>query len=53
MLEREISELLGYGLREGLLNSDNEIYARNRLLHILHLNEWDETQAQVQGMELT
>lgn len=53
MLEREISELLGYGLREGILNSDNEIYARNRLLHILHLNEWDETQAQVQGMELT
>lgn len=52
MLEHEISELLTYGIREQLLQEEDVIYARNRLLHLLHLEEWDETKASAHGMAL-
>ena len=51
-MEHIISELLAYGLRKRILHPENEIYARNRLLHLLDLDEWNEAHASVRGMEL-
>lgn len=39
---QDIQNLLDYGLQEKLIEAEDVIYARNRLLSVLHLYEWQE-----------
>lgn len=39
---REIERLLIYGLKKGLITEDDKIFARNSLLDILNLDNYEE-----------
>lgn len=39
---QDIQDLLDYGIREGLLETEDIVYARNRILSVLGLNEWQD-----------
>lgn len=47
-----IRELVSYGLKNGLVEAEDEVYTVNRLLEILHLDEYVEDAAAPSGMEL-
>ena len=39
---RELENLLSYGITEKLMEAEDKIYVRNRILAVLNLNEWKE-----------
>lgn len=47
-----IRELVSYGLKNELVEAEDEVYTVNRLLEILHLDEYVEDAAAPSGMEL-
>ena len=42
MINQAIKALVGYGLDTGLITRADEIYARNQLLEVLGLDEYEE-----------
>ncbi len=42
MIDQRISELLAYGHKTGLLGEGDEIYARNQLLEVMGLSDFEE-----------
>ena len=42
MIDRAIRDLVLYGERAGLLEKEDEIYARNRILEVLGRSEYTE-----------
>lgn len=41
---KEIKRLINYGLDKGLIHKEDELYTRNRLLEILKLDEYEDTE---------
>ncbi len=41
---KQIKRLINYGLEKGLINKEDELYVRNRLLEILKLDEYEEVE---------
>ena len=42
MIEQAIADLLGYALRVGLIEDCDRVWAANRLLEALKLDNWEE-----------
>lgn len=42
---REIKRLINYGLDKGLIDAEDELYVRNRLLEVLGLDEYEDIEA--------
>ncbi len=42
-IEKTLAKLIDYALNKGLITSEDEIYARNKLLDCLELTEWEGT----------
>lgn len=47
---KEIKRLIGYGLDKGLINKEDRMYVRNRLLEILRLDEFEDIEADVEKL---
>ncbi len=43
MVSKSIKKLVNYGIDTGLISKADEIYARNRILEILHVDEYKES----------
>lgn len=39
---KEIKRLINYGIQKGLIQEQDEIYSRNRILEILHLDDYED-----------
>ena len=39
MISQSVKKLVAYGLATGLIEKEDEIFARNRILEILHIDE--------------
>ncbi len=52
MVYDAIKGLVEYGQKTGLLKEDDEIYARNQLLEVLRLNEYEEPEGPVESEDL-
>lgn len=50
MMNRYISELIAYSLKNGLIGEEDRIYTTNRLLEVLGMEEFEQTEPM--GMEL-
>ncbi|AOT71583.1 UDP-glucose--hexose-1-phosphate uridylyltransferase [Geosporobacter ferrireducens] len=48
---REIKCLIHYGIQKGLLDPQDEVYARNRILEILHLDEYEAVRVDAESLE--
>ncbi|MBR2893758.1 MAG: UDP-glucose--hexose-1-phosphate uridylyltransferase [Clostridia bacterium] len=44
MISESIKKLVNYGLDTGLISKADEIYTRNRILEILHIDEYEESE---------
>ena len=42
MVYEAIRELVRYGLEKGLITEDDAIYARNQILEVLKMDEYEE-----------
>ncbi|MCM3574461.1 UDP-glucose--hexose-1-phosphate uridylyltransferase [Mesobacillus subterraneus] len=50
----EIENLIAYGMKEGLLEKEDKIYARNRILAVLKIDDWDDSAANMENnLDLT
>lgn len=47
---KEIKRLIGYGLDKGLINKEDRMYVRNRLLEILRLDEFEDIEADAEKL---
>lgn len=47
----EIKRLLNYGIQKGLIAAEDEIYARNRILEVLQLDEYVEQEIETEVLE--
>lgn len=45
MIHTNIFELVNYGVDNGLIDSDDRVYVTNRILEVLHLKEYEESQS--------
>ena len=52
MIYEAVRDLVQYGLETGLLEKDDEIYARNQLLAVLGLDGYEEPEPPVSGRPL-
>ncbi|MDR1966167.1 MAG: UDP-glucose--hexose-1-phosphate uridylyltransferase, partial [Synergistaceae bacterium] len=52
MIERYIAQLILYGLERGILDARDEAYARNRLLSALRMDDYGESEADAEKLEL-
>ena len=43
MISKSIKKLVNYGIETGLISRADEIYARNRILEILRVDEYKES----------
>lgn len=48
---KEIQRLISYGLRKGLIFKEDELYVRNRLLEILGLDDFEETEPEHEDLK--
>lgn len=51
-VNRLVKELVSYGLENGLVAAEDRVYTINRLLEILHLDDYVEEDTPASGMEL-
>ncbi|HYF84770.1 MAG TPA: UDP-glucose--hexose-1-phosphate uridylyltransferase [Clostridia bacterium] len=47
---KQIKRLINYGLDKGLINKEDELYVRNRLLEILKLDEYEDIEADTEKL---
>ncbi|MHB1393252.1 MAG: UDP-glucose--hexose-1-phosphate uridylyltransferase [Clostridia bacterium] len=47
---KQIKRLINYGLDKGLINKEDELYVRNRLLEILKLDEYEDMEADAEKL---
>jgi UDPglucose--hexose-1-phosphate uridylyltransferase len=47
---KQIKRLINYGLVKGLINKEDELYVRNRLLEILRLDEYEDLEADAESL---
>lgn len=47
MIDRAIDMLITYGLKTGLITDEDVIYARNRVLEVLQLDEYEQNDAEM------
>lgn len=52
MIDREIKKLVTYGIERHLLEKEDAIYTTNRLLSLLKLEEYEETEEEYEAVEL-
>ena len=52
MIYESIKKLVSYGLETGLITESDKVYATNRLLEALGLDEYDEPQQEFSGIDL-
>lgn len=52
MVDENIAKLVAYGLERGLLRAEDRIYARNRILSVLHMDSYEEPEAEFHNIEL-
>ncbi|MCD7904947.1 MAG: hypothetical protein LUG24_05100 [Clostridiales bacterium] len=52
MIEKVLNKLIFYGLERGLIEKDDEIWARNTLMGLLKLSDWRETEEASEHREL-
>ena len=45
MIQKRISDLIGYGLKTGLIEEADKVYTVNGLLELFGLDEWEEIQS--------
>lgn len=45
MIQKRISDLIGYGLKTGLIEEADKVYTVNGLLELFGLDEWEETKS--------
>lgn len=48
---KEIQRLINYGLGKGLIFKEDELYARNRLLEVLGLDEFEPAEVEAENLE--
>ena len=55
MINQSIKKLVAYGLETGLITKEDEIFARNRILEILHIDEYtaDDSECVCENLEET
>lgn len=55
MIIQSVKKLVAYGLSAGLIEKEDEIYARNRILEILHIDEYtaDDSECVCESLEET
>ena len=55
MVNQSIKKLIAYGLSTGLIEKEDEIFARNRILEILHIDEYtaDDSECICDDLETT
>ncbi len=55
MISQSVKKLVAYGLSAGLIEKEDEIYARNRILEILHIDEYtaDDSECVCESLEET
>ena len=46
MVYQAIRELVQYGLEKGLITEDDAIYARNQILEVLKMDEYEEPEGE-------
>ncbi len=52
MISKSVKKLVNYGLATELISKADEIYARNRILEILHIDEYKESEDKCAGTNL-
>ncbi len=52
MISSSVKKLVNYGLATELISKADEIYARNRILEILHIDEYKESEDKCTGADL-
>ena len=52
MISKSIKKLVNYGIETGLISRADEIYARNRILEILRVDEYKESAEKFEGAAL-
>ncbi len=52
MISKSVKKLVNYGLETELISKADEIYARNRILEILHIDEYKESPDKCEGADL-
>lgn len=45
-ISREIKRLINYGIQNNLIYKEDEVYARNRILEILKLDEYEDVKVE-------
>ena len=55
MISQSVKKLVAYGLSTGLIEKEDEIFARNRILEILHIDEYtaDDSECVCENLEET
>lgn len=55
MINQSVKKLVAYGLATGLIEKEDEIFARNRILEILHIDEYtaDDSECVCEDLEAT
>ena len=55
MISQSVKKLVAYGLATGLIEKEDEIFARNRILEILHIDEYtaDDSECVCENLEET
>ena len=55
MISQSVKKLVAYGLATGLIEKEDEIFARNRILEILHIDEYtaDDSECVCEDLEAT
>lgn len=55
MISQSVKKLVAYGLETGLIEKEDEIFARNRILEILHIDEYtaDDSECVCENLEET
>ena len=52
MISKAVKDLVSYGLKTGLLKEEDAVYARNQILDVLRINEYEEPKAEGEEPEL-
>lgn len=46
MISKAVKDLVSYGMKTGLLKEEDAVYARNQILDVLRINEYEEPKAE-------
>ena len=52
MISKAVKDLVSYGMKTGLLKEEDAVYARNQILDVLRINEYEEPKAEGEEPEL-